>query len=208
MIKLFFDTKCVILSNDPKAIGLIAYSQLLLDQASFRNFIDRFLDDEDTTNIVIFHQNIEELLEAFYQSYKVIEAGGGLVLNSQNYLLVIRRLDRWDLPKGKIETDENVEEAALREVEEECGVSGLRIIRRLPTSYHFYEGRKQRILKLSHWFLMHYGGNQKLVPQTEEDITQAFWAKTNEIEKLTTDTFSNLIDLFQIAINESEKKLQ
>ena len=208
MIKLFFDTKCIILSNDPKVIDSIAYSKLLQDQVHFRNFIDHFLDDEDTTNLVIFHQNIEELLEAFYQSYKVIEAGGGLVFNSQRDLLVIRRLDRWELPKGKIEIGENADEAALREVEEECGISGLQIIRKLSTSYHFYEGRKQRILKLSHWFLMHYSGNQKLIPQTEEGITQAFWAKTHEIENLTTDTFANLIDLFQIAIDESEKKLQ
>ena len=59
------------------------------------------------------------------QKYKTetLIAAGGWVVNEFNEVLWIFRLGFWDLPKGKVETNENIKECAIREVIEECGLS-------------------------------------------------------------------------------------
>ena len=77
--------------------------------------------------------------ESFCAGYKLIEAAGGLVYNDKNQILMIFRNGKWDLPKGKLEVGENIEQCAIREVEEECGVSGLTITQQLQKTYHKWE---------------------------------------------------------------------
>jgi 8-oxo-dGTP pyrophosphatase MutT (NUDIX family) len=52
----------------------------------------------------------------------IIKAGGGIVVNEQNEVLLIYRRGKWDLPKGKLDDGETIEECALREVKEETGL--------------------------------------------------------------------------------------
>ena len=52
-------------------------------------------------------------------------AGGGKVYNPKNEILFIFRNGKWDLPKGKAEAKETINLTALREVEEETGITGL-----------------------------------------------------------------------------------
>jgi len=58
------------------------------------------------------------------------------------------------LPKGKLEKGESVEECAIREVEEECGISNLMIENELATTYHIFERKQKIIFKITYWFLM------------------------------------------------------
>jgi 8-oxo-dGTP diphosphatase len=52
-----------------------------------------------------------------------VRAAGGLVVDGGRVAVVHRpRYDDWSLPKGKLEAGESWEQAALREVEEECGL--------------------------------------------------------------------------------------
>ena len=98
-------------------------------------------------------------------------------------ILWIQRNGKWDLPKGKIETGEEIAAAAIREVEEECGISAPQIKRRLPNTYHTYRLKGQAILKRTYWFEMYYQGNESLIPQEEEDITTAKWCAALEVEQ-------------------------
>ena len=65
----------------------------------------------------------------------MIFASGGVVFNNEK-LLMIYRNSLWDLPKGKMELNESELECALREVEEECGIDNLRVIKFLKYTYH------------------------------------------------------------------------
>ena len=124
-----------------------------------------------------------------------INAAGGVVYNKQNKLLMIYRLKKWDLPKGKTEKGETPEICAVREVEEECGISKPQIIKMLKPSYHIYKLENKLILKTTHWYLMKYYGNEKLKPQKTEDITDASWVDLNNIELTLENSYANIIDL-------------
>ena len=89
----------------------------------------------------------------FFKIFKIVEAAGGLVKNSNGAYLFIFRNKRWDLPKGKVQKNEIINEAAIREVIEETGVKNLRIKKSLPTTYHVYKANKKFKLKKHTGFL-------------------------------------------------------
>ena len=64
-----------------------------------------------------------------YRVPGVVIAGGGVVVTGRSRdILLIRRHGIWDLPKGKRERGEAVQDCALREVAEETGVADLRLM--------------------------------------------------------------------------------
>lgn len=138
----------------------------------------------------------------FRSCFAEIPAAGGVVFDSNGSILFIKRLGVWDLPKGKIEEFETPEIAAVREVEEECGLSGLKIIRQLSSTFHIYRSPYLRssnnlVLKETKWFLMQYPGTETPVPQVEEDIEEIRWFAPNELGKVYGNTYSSLSDFLQ-----------
>ena len=130
--------------------------------------------------------------ENFCDKFTLIEAAGGLVYNYENQLLMIFRNGKWDLPKGKLEEGENIKECAIREVEEECGISGLSISRPLQDTYHVYELNAQKILKRTYWFEMKTDFKGNLTPQTEEGITKVCWVNKEDIAQKLENSFGNI----------------
>ena len=112
--------------------------------------------------------------------------------------MVIYRLGKWDLPKGKMETEESQSEAALREVEEECGVSGLKIVDKLPEVMHTYVLNNERILKITYWFDMRTSYKGVLHPQIEEDISEVKWVSKEEMQEVLGNTYSSIKELLQL----------
>ena len=145
------------------------------------NFIDKAEKTKKTLNIYIHHKSLNLLKEDFFSLFKVIKAGGGLVLNTKGEVLLIFRRGSWDLPKGKKEKGEKRKETAIREVQEETGLNQLTILNSLPDTYHTYRTSKERVIKLSYWYLMETL-DMDLTPQTEEDIEIAKWVNISELE--------------------------
>ena len=75
--------------------------------------------------------------DSFCRQYDIIYAAGGVVYKDDSLLMIFRN-NKWDLPKGKRELNESEQDCALREVEEECGISDLSIVRFLKYTYHTY----------------------------------------------------------------------
>ncbi len=133
----------------------------------------------------------------YFMELKIIQAGGGLVLNEQNELLFIFRRGTWDLPKGKVDPGETIETCAMREVEEETGVGNLRLIDFLGVTNHQYFDPylKEDVIKESHWYIMSVKGVPNLVPQTEEDITDIKWVPLIEVNTLIADSFTSIKEI-------------
>jgi 8-oxo-dGTP pyrophosphatase MutT (NUDIX family) len=122
-------------------------------------------------------KNAKAYLKSIAANITLIEAAGGIVKNENNQYLFIYRNNKWDLPKGKIEKGEKVKEAAVREVEEECGIEVSRLGKSLCKTYHAYISREEVVLKKTYWFKMRCEQQNKLVPQLEEGITDVRWFK-------------------------------
>jgi len=138
---------------------------------------------------VVFNCNdIEQAFQMFLKHFILIEAAGGLVFNNNNELLFIERLGVWDLPKGKIDSGETPSITAIREVEEECGISGLVIENFICESYHLYFFKDKNVLKRTYWYKMKSTFTGELVPQIEENITKVEWVNftKSQIESLKT----------------------
>jgi 8-oxo-dGTP pyrophosphatase MutT (NUDIX family) len=146
---------------------------------------------------VFLHPDLNELKKAFWKKFTVIQAAGGLVINEQNEILMIFRRGKWDLPKGKLDKGEKLEECAVREVREETGLQKIQLQSSLLITYHTYHEGTKFILKESHWYTMRATGNEQLVPQTEEDIHEIKWVKQDEISKYVQNTFPSIKDVFQ-----------
>ncbi|MGL4909395.1 MAG: NUDIX hydrolase [Bacteroidales bacterium] len=151
----------------------------------------------------VFNQNEElhitpDKWEKFYSQHTIVAAAGGVVINPQNEILMIYRLKRWDLPKGKCEQGESLEQTAIREVQEECSIDGLILKDKIMTTYHIYQLNKLNTLKETHWYLMRYDGTQKqFTPQKEEGIERAEFLPMHQILKVLPYSFSSIQSVFQ-----------
>ena len=157
--------------------------------------MDVFYDDE-----VIRVGDDKEVVNKFVSCFTLVPAAGGVVKNERGEVLFIFRRGKWDLPKGKVETnyelrntnDEFIRAEAIREVKEETGLQQVDIIRQLDSTYHVYYEKGKQILKETFWFEMFAPGDQELAPQTEEEITEVKWFKPEEVDEVLENTFESL----------------
>jgi 8-oxo-dGTP pyrophosphatase MutT (NUDIX family) len=140
-------------------------------------------------------ENPKATFEQIKKSVKVIKAAGGLVKNTASDYLFIKRLGKWDLPKGKVEDGEKMKEAAIREVSEECGIKVTFLGMKIQSTYHVYILREECILKKTNWYRMYVNTVPDLIPQTEESITEAKWFSINELDIVRSNTYPLIKDL-------------
>lgn len=209
--KIFINNKIVFLTNNPACVEEVLnknYSFIIdgyKNEAGLKKWLEVLLGNENHSSLVLFHSDIEKLKTAFFNLFTIIEAAGGLVFNQHNQILLIFRRGFWDLPKGKIEKGESITTAAVREVEEETGISKPMILRGIrfkdllnEGTYHVYLEKGKIILKISHWFLMSLDeGSVDLTPQTNEDIEQAIWVDKNEVSKYYNGMYSSIVEVLQ-----------
>ncbi len=148
--------------------------------------------------LFIFHDDILTLFDEFKACFKYVEAGGGVVFNGKGEFLVIKRNNIWDLPKGKLEKNENFESAALREVEEETGLDSMKIKQPILSTYHTYQEANKMILKKTKWYEMRYSGDKDPVPEERENITDTRWVAPGNIDFIRKNTFPSILDVLYL----------
>lgn len=187
---LFFISTEEILTNP----GIILPSSLV---GVHNGFIHQLISEApEDVDLYIQSEAPEIAFEQFFEGYDKIEAAGGIVKRKKKYLF-IKRLGLWDLPKGKIETNESPEMGAIREIEEECGIENPRIKKLIQITYHTYLFEGKPTLKKTYWYAMRYAGPKALTPQTEESITEAAWLAESELELVTSTTYPSIIDVIR-----------
>ena len=195
MYKVFVNEKKLTLSKYPEDIE----KKLRFEGFATLEIAIDLLENTSCPELNVYGENIEEIWEDFTHMFKVIEAAGGLVKNKNNELLFIRRMGKWDLPKGKIEKGESLEQAALREVEEETGLKELILEEFLNNTFHIYTERNgEKILKTTYWFKMTYVGNSQPIPQKEEGISEVSFKNeemiNNEVIRMTFENIRLILD--------------
>ncbi len=165
------------------------------DRKQLKDLLDKFFEGF-YTEIYIYHPDLNELFKNFKLFFTYIESAGGIIFNDKGEILFIRHTTVWDLPKGKIEKGETPEDAALREVKEECGLDDhLIIIQHLKDTYHIFIRNNKRFLKKIYWYKMLYRGNKEPQPLKSEGITEIKWVAPEDLDKIFDITYPNIISL-------------
>ncbi|HDR68394.1 MAG TPA: NUDIX domain-containing protein [Bacteroidaceae bacterium] len=200
MYKVFFKDRTVYFGDDfSKAFlknkGLFyKFSNL----QELNELIEAFFMLKRINNLYIFHDDILTLVEEFKACFNFVEAAGGLVTNKKGEFLIMMRDGIWDLPKGKLDKGEDYQTAALREVEEEVGLSGLRLIQQIVSTYHTYHLSEDRVLKKTKWFEICYDGDDIPKPQLSEKITEIRWVKPGETDFIRKNTYPSVLDVLYV----------
>lgn len=179
----------------PKQIEKI--QQLELSDFDFLEFY-KTLAKGTKKDYVLISKTPKSLFKDIKKKLTIIKAAGGLVQNEKGEYLFIFRNKKWDLPKGKVEKGEEVKIAAIREVEEECGVKVRKRKSLLGKTYHVYELNGEVILKRTSWYPMKVKGMPKLIPQKEEGITTASWVTKPGIKVKMKNTYPLIEDVLKI----------
>lgn len=150
--------------------------------------------------LICLSHNAEALKDFVKKEFRVIRAAGGLVKKGNQFLL-IHRLGRWDLPKGKLEKGEKMKDAALREVEEECNIKASRG-RKICNTWHSYNLDGKRILKKTAWYTMNCQEDKKMKPQKEEGIDDIRWMSREEAEKALQFSYRSIQAVFDAYLEQ------
>lgn len=199
-IKIYFGDKPLYLCDqlDDHLKEILHHPDAVLVDEISSNAINAMLHEikkEEFHAGVLLHDDFQALKKSFFKHFTLIEAAGGIVENENKELLFIYRLEKWDLPKGKLDTGEKLEDCAVREVEEETGIKHISLKNELGQTYHTYNAYGKHFLKTTHWYLMNCKGKQHLVPQTEEDITSIQWVSLSGIEEIMKNTYPSIKDV-------------
>ena len=155
------------------------------------------IGNEELKKVYFYNKDEDLLFEYFSSMFKNIEAAGGLVKNENGEYLFIFRNGKWDLPKGKREKGESTKSCAMREVEEECGVKGLDITKKIGSTFHTYYMEERAVLKQTYWFEMSCTQHTKLEPQLEEGITEVKWINKKDIEMVLENTYDSIKEVLK-----------
>ncbi len=152
----------------------------------------KFSKANSVTFAVDDYQKAKKLVK---REFTIMKAAGGVVVKKKE-ILMIYRLNRWDLPKGKAEKKETMKETAKREVEEECNID-VQLQQRICATWHTYTRNKKRILKKTNWYLMNCVNDEKMEPQTDEGIEKVEWLTTERVTDKLHLTYPSIKHVFE-----------
>src|SRR5690606_12672396 len=198
MYKVFVNDKPIFLTSEPvyhkdaKCIPLREANLALIVKKVAKN---------EWPQVYLYYPIGEQLLQKFKKKTTVVVAAGGLVKNDKNEVLFIKRNGKWDLPKGSVENKETIEEAALRETEEETGVEGLEIVKPLQITYHFFKRNGKLRLKETYWFEMKTSFDGAFIPEIKEGIKKVAWKNPKKVLKALRKSYANIRELFHTEVS-------
>lgn len=193
MYKVFIKDTPIILST-VKNIGK-QYTAIPIKDIEFKKLI-KDIKKGKLKYVNLYHPDKAMLDSILLEKLPVVVAAGGMVYNSKQQILFIKRNNRWDLPKGRVEKNEKLEDAAIREVEEETGVKNLELGDFITKTYHVFKRNKKWKLKVTYWYEMHSDYQGKLKPQKEEGIKKVKWKNFEQSQRALKNTYENVKLLF------------
>ena len=208
MYKVFFNEKSIVITH-PKNITLFKTHPVFAENF-LKHELKKWFEDfvqSDLHEVALVHSDPQSFFLFFQSVFTFVKAAGGVVLRNDKLLFIFRN-GKWDLPKGKIDAGETVEHAAMREVEEECGIGNLQIIKKLISTYHIYKSPYPKsfgeyVFKETVWFEMRCCENSLGTPQLDEGITEVRWLSRNELSLVLENTYENIKQIVCCAFGEN-----
>lgn len=195
------EIQLVSLNENSEGLGSIRLEPT--GQFPFWDHFTEFLSAEPGSKMKFCSSDPNWLFRFVASFFEPFEAAGGLVKNEQGQLLFIYRQGKWDLPKGHPETGESIQETALREVEEECGIDKLKIISPLPPTFHVFDWKKGRwAMKRTWWYLMETSSHKKPKPQRSEQIEKAEWFEKEDLFRVFENTYGSVKEVVSYSIEQ------
>ena len=203
MYKVFYQDRIIYLTEDFSSNFNNNYGLFykFYNPDELKELLKLFSFITNIKKLFVFHSRLDQLFYQFSTCFVNITSAGGLVINSEGKVLMIKRRGKWDLPKGKTEAGETYEQTAQREVAEETGIHDLEIVKPLLTTFHIYTSGTDQVLKKNIWFEMRSSSNEVPVPQSEEEISEVIWFDPSDLSLILGNTFLSVIDVLK------EKKL-
>lgn len=192
---IYFTDRILLLTDEAESQlseGDVLLSEIDLSRAKIVKIF------ETTNRIVVRCHSVEEAFERFSAEFKIVEAAGGVVSLPSGEVLMIYRRGRWDLPKGHIDWDESAEECAVREIAEETGVSGAKIVEKLCNTWHTYNVYGAWELKSTQWFALTIGQRCELLPQSDEGIERVAWCDATQLAENMASTYPTICDVMKV----------
>ncbi|MDC1372272.1 NUDIX domain-containing protein [Flavobacteriaceae bacterium] len=184
---------------------IILLTDVFKEEKDFKSFpikdvklkkVIKLLNKKNINSVHLFHKNKDKLLKYFFKLIPTVIAAGGKITNSKSETLFIYRNDKWDLPKGKAEKNEQLPQTALREVKEETGIKEVSINKPLDITYHIFRRNNEYRLKVTYWFDMFSDYEGIFLPQLDEGITDVKWVKKADLEEVKINSYPNIRLLF------------
>ena len=194
MYKVFVNDKPLFLTN--QIFKETDFQLFLLESVDFKQLIVKYFQNK-IQKAYLYHPDEKEIMKVLKTKIPVNKAGGGLVYNKNGEVLFIFRNGKWDLPKGGTNKGEEIEDTAMREVEEETGVNDLSISKKLQKTYHIFKRNGVYKLKITHWFEMHSTFDGITIGQAEEGIEKVEWKNPEQIKEALKNSYENIKLLFE-----------
>lgn len=183
--------------------GAVVIINVSIEQAM--NFLQELKDNPyDDVSFSILPDFYNETKNLVKQDFKIIDAAGGVVSNKKGKCLLIYRLKKWDLPKGKLDKGESFKMAAIREVEEETGVK-VKLIKSITTTWHTYTIMNNPILKRNKWYAMRCLDDSGMKPQKEENIEKVTWMSDHEVSTAFKKSYRSIRYVIEVFKQQQKK---
>ncbi|WP_264558960.1 NUDIX hydrolase [Flavobacterium sp. N2270] len=194
MYKVFVNDRSLFLTNEVQKET--DFQIFLLESIDIKKLIVKMYQNK-IHNVFLYHPDEKLIMKTLKAKIPVVKAGGGLVYNAKGEILFIFRNGKWDLPKGGTEKNETMEETAMREVEEETGVSCLSISKKLQKTYHVFKRNGRYKLKQTYWYEMQSNFDGIPEGQADEGIEKVEWIHPKDISKVLENSYENIKLLFE-----------
>ncbi len=210
MLKIYFNNKPLILADTitPEIKNYFdlpncVFMDELNDEAV--NTIINAMQKPEINAGIFLYKDKQEVLASIKKKFVFIKAAGGMVHTLEKSILLIFRRGKWDLPKGKLDNDEELEPCAIREVKEETGIKNVQSEKLITVTYHTYHEKEDFILKETHWFLMNSAEEQILIPQVEEDIEKCEWVPFSNTAPYLQNANASVVGVVNMGLTIIEK---
>lgn len=169
---------------------IILTAEETISRAKITTFLGKY------NKVALLSPSPRDLFESIAEQFVWIEAAGGVVECDEGDVVMIRRSERWDLPKGHREEGEDYATCAAREAEEETGVEVESVERLLARTIHCYQLFGRWEMKFTAWYAMRARSRTELSPQLSEGIVCAEWVRRELIEEKISASFPTIKSVF------------